>query len=150
MRPITGCLWLCAVVALDASCRQTPTTLAIDVSMDPPSLAASSITLDVSQGGHSVLTRRFSWDPAHAKLGLFMPDGVTGQVQIVGKGFDDNEGLIAMGQAPGTVVPGAVSSTAMLTLMTTTVTSGDGGAVDGATNDGGPADGGDDAGADDA
>jgi hypothetical protein len=135
-RPAT----LIAIVLL-AGCQSGRSTLSLEVSSDPPDLPIATLDVTVVQGTRAIVERTFTWDRGTPKLGLFLPDDVSGPVEVAGRGLSSAGATIATGQAAPSVSPGQVSATVAMVLRA--VAPGDGGANDDAAADG-PGDGADD------
>ena len=106
---------MCAVIALAASCRQTRSTLLVNVSLEPPAPPVKNLEIEVKQAGRAPVKRTFDWQPDHAQLGIFLPDDISGMVQVVGRAFDDS-GVVASGEGSATIIPRKVSQVLDLIL----------------------------------
>lgn len=105
-----------ALLAPSIACRSRPSTLAVDVALQAGTPPFTSLAIEVKQGDRAVVTKTFPWRPDQAHLGVFLPDDVSGAVDVAGHGLDDGGKEVATGQGSATVIPSAISDVLSLRM----------------------------------
>src|SRR3954449_491678 len=104
------------LTALAAGCGGAPSTLPLNVTVDPPGLAFSTLRVEVLQGTRSIAVKDFDWDAAHPRLGVYLPSDLSGPVEALGRALDGRGAVVAAGEASGDVTAGQVSAPVALLL----------------------------------
>ena len=114
-------LSLIATLGLASGCTKAGRSIVqVHVTADPTVGALDRVELSAKQGSETVRTATsFDWTTGGVSVGLYLPDGVSGDVQIIGEGFSGSMSVADSSDNSGhvTVTPGQNTDVVSLVLL---------------------------------